>query len=223
MPKVEKLSSEEKEEAKRMYLSGQDTPVVAKHFGVHATSMRWYLRELGTPMRKGRPRKEFSKDVVEAMVARYAGGESARALAEHFDTSSEAVSCALRLRGVVLRNGALTGEKHALWRGGRTLTNGARGAHVYALVLLPLDSPFAAMRTSPRRYCLEHRLVMAKHLGRPLERHETVHHIDGNTLNNALENLQLRQGQHGKGAAFVCKDCGSRNVAAEELAEERPS
>jgi HNH endonuclease len=63
-----------------------------------------------------------------------------------------------------------------------------------------------------RGYILEHRLVMARKLGRPLSRHETVHHINGDTLDNEPGNLQLRNGQHGKGIKLACLDCGSRNV-----------
>lgn len=37
----------------------------------------------------------------------------------------------------------------------------------------------------------EHDLVMMKNLCRPLEKHEVVHHIDGDKLNNSLDNLQL--------------------------------
>lgn len=51
------------------------------------------------------------------------------------------------------------------------------------------DAPFYCM--SSKGSVSEARLIVAERLGRPLNRSEIVHHIDGNPLNNGNTNLML--------------------------------
>lgn len=44
-------------------------------------------------------------------------------------------------------------------------------------------------------YVYEHRIIMERKLGRPLRTDEIIHHIDGDTYNNNINNLRLLDGQ----------------------------
>lgn len=84
----------------------------------------------------------------------------------------------------------------------------------YALVMCPDEFKQMAYGSN---YVLEHRLVVARTLGRCLNTSETVHHVNGDKLDNRIENLQLRNGRHGKGACLRCADCGSNNIVGERI------
>jgi hypothetical protein len=87
--------------------------------------------------------------------------------------------------GMVKALGHRKGPTHQAWKSGRLKNNG------YVRVYVADDHPMASMRTRSNAYLLEHRLVMAMHLGRPLQRQEIVHHKDGNRSNNNISNLEL--------------------------------
>ena len=82
----------------------------------------------------------------------------------------------------------LKGNKYT-WNGGRFKTREG-----YCRVVLK-----GHPRADVRGYVLEHLLVMENHIGRPVERDETVHHKNGNKSDNRIENLGLRVGNHGRG------------------------
>lgn len=50
-----------------------------------------------------------------------------------------------------------------------------------------------------------HRIIMEEYLGRPLERHENVHHINGIRDDNGLENLELWSVQQPSGQRAIDK------------------
>lgn len=108
---------------------------------------------------------------------------------------------------------------HPSWRGGRFVASG------YVFIRLQADDPFFPMADS-HNAVREHRLVMAKHLGRCLQPWELVHHKGTkypagsaeDKLDNRIENLQLLDDQKYHIVDSVVK---SRVTRLEALVEEQ--
>jgi len=80
-----------------------------------------------------------------------------------------------------------TKDKAPRWKEGRHLRRDG-----YSYVVVHDDHPHPSyVKPSGTKYLLEHRHVMEQSLGRYLEPGEVVHHRDGNTSNNSIDNLQL--------------------------------
>jgi transposase-like protein len=194
------FSPEQEDDIVRRYQEGARVGHLAKEYGSSYPPINKLLKERGV-FEPGRLRvgARYNKQQLRDMVQEYNEGASIYAIARRFGGSPNGVWKVLRSQGVQFRDNA--------WHGGRVREYGGKYIGVY----IDKDDPMMVMARSTG-YVLEHRLVMARALGRPLTRKETVHHINGDTTDNAPENLQLRNGNHGKGAQFVCLDCGSHNV-----------
>lgn len=81
-------------------------------------------------------------------------------------------------------------DRHPRWRTGRYLYGG-----------------YYWIRGENGKPQQEHRYVMEKHIGRKLARSEIVHHIDGDPLNNKIDNLKLVSRTQHIDYTYICSDC----------------
>lgn len=212
-PNRRKLSDAQVAEAVSDYESGVSFKVMSEKFGCSDWAIRSAIKRSGAKRRLngGQPRI-FSTHEKSEMISLFENGWTQTALCAKFNTSQASVSRVLRDAGVCI-NAHRSGENHGSWKGGVI-----KNQYGYRLVLVPPNHKFSCMRTSTG-YVLEHRLVMAETLGRPLHKYETVHHINGNREDNRPENLQVRKGKHGTGVVMQCACCGSYDVREVRIAE----
>lgn len=82
----------------------------------------------------------------------------------------------------------MTGENNPAWKGG--VTEKKRKGNYKREILVRCPDELSEMARA-NGYVPEHRLKVAKELGRPLTSEECVHHIDHDNHNNDLDNLEL--------------------------------
>lgn len=194
------------------YESGASLSQLAAKYGATVRTVSEALYKVKAKMRgQGGRFKILTDDEREQIPRLYAELGTQAAVATHLQTSQSRVSKHLRALGIVSTKRP-SGERHGSWKGGRS-----QHASGYICVMVSRDDPMCTMANKGTGYVMEHRLVMARHLGRALTRKETVHHINGNRSDNRLENLQLRSGHHGAGVAHRCRDCGSTNIESTRL------
>jgi transposase len=194
------------------YQEGMSNNEMIKKYNVGYYSIKTALKSAGVTLRDhGAPRRRVRNDEASEIARLYTSEKwTQQQIAASLGCHQTVISRVLKEQGVDCNNHK-TGEEHGSWQGGLSVNDQG-----YILERIAITDPMAAMRNRSG-YVLQHRLVMARHLGRPLSRNESVHHINGDRKDNRIENLQMRHGKHGAGVCLVCANCGSANIIEKEL------
>lgn len=205
------LKAEKEERVVADYVAGANVLDMVSRFGVSDGTIRAAVKRAGYQLRpRGSQPRRYSESEQAEIVRLYRDEKwPQEAIAAKIDSTQPLISKFIRTQG--LQRAWNQRAKHPNWKGGRIVTDEG-----YVKIGVETDDPFSVMR-DVGGYVFEHRLMMARCLGRPLVKRETVHHINGIKDDNRIENLQLRQGAHGAGVAMCCADCGSRNLVTQAL------
>lgn len=212
---VRKIGEDRMASIAASYRNGAAIADLAGDLGVTLMTVHKVLRRQGVSLRDDRGRRREYTGAEIATIRQMAGqGRSQAAIAVALNSAQGTISKLMRQHGMApAMTGHASRERHGHWIGGRT-----KHPSGYWQVRLASDDPFYSMVN--RTGCvMEHRLVMARKLGRPLALWESVHHINGDRTDNGEDNLQLRTGQHGSHVVLRCRTCGSNDIESTRIAE----
>jgi DNA-binding transcriptional ArsR family regulator len=107
-------------------------------------------------------------------------GDKPQDIATALGVTRQSISYHLRRMGLEDTNPKrVSGVKHHAWKGGTFVDS--RG---YRMIRNP-------SRQSSSMYCAEHIMLIEAQIGRKIKKGEHVHHLNGDKLDNRLENLYL--------------------------------
>lgn len=122
---------------------------------------------------------KLTLDQENQIINLYKNGHSGLEIAKQFNCSDMTIYAILQRNNIPRRN-----RSEAAYKGSKFPDKSG-----YVRVT-PMGKD-KELNDTNYRFMLEHRLIMARHLGRKLLHHETVHHINGDRSDNRLENLEL--------------------------------
>lgn len=204
-----KFTQEVEEEIIKRYVSGERSGALAKEYGtdrkrINIIAIRHGYGEYASTV-KGGVRGINTTHLNERIIELHSQNLSQINIGKQVGVSQSVISRVLRQHNLKPNNpcGNGKGVDSYSWKGGIVKTPCG--------YIQEMSDAFPSMRNKSG-YIAQHRLVMARYLNRPLEKWETVHHIDGNRENNDISNLQIRIGNHGKHCSYICSDCGSNKL-----------
>lgn len=209
-----KFSPETEKQIALEYQKGISSTKLAEQYNCSdSTILQVIARNHLLPRNRGGYVTEISSEIKDRMLELWNSGNLKGEILQEFDFPNKQ----RRFKEIMIEMGIsveeikarkVEGEKHHLWNGGRYINKQG-----YVVLNIRSNDPYIEMcKDKKKGRILEHRYIMAKHLGRLLEVYESVHHIDGNKENNDISNLQLRVGFHGSGQSCKCRNCGSTDI-----------
>jgi hypothetical protein len=192
------------------YEAGESAVSLSKKYNCAVWTVLAALEAAGMDIR--RVARMTEEEIAEAKSL-YESGLTFKQVGEKLGRADASVIRVLTRHYPEIIRSDLVGPGSPHWKGGRFVHHG----YVYVWVA-PDDELVGSMRNQ-HGYALEHRVVMSRKLGRQIRDNETVHHIDGDKTNNDPDNLQLRQGRHGKHVVMRCRQCGSYDVEHAEISD----
>jgi transposase len=190
----QQIPEAEVEQLRRAYDAGQTMAEIAAASEYPRAAIRRALEATGGIRQRGPGAVGFTDTQRQEIVARFKGGETQVALGSAFDCGATTIVRVLREAGIEAGTHGQVREHHHSWKGGRRVRDDG-----YVDVRVARDDVIAQAMKRKNGYVSEHRLVMARFLGRPLLPDEEPHHKNGVRSDNRIKNLELASSSHPRG------------------------
>jgi hypothetical protein len=188
MPAQREVPQEIAAQICQRYVAGERIATLGSPWGYDYKTTRRVLVANGVTIRNVGGRRAPLSVPVADVLGLHSAGLSCNQIAKQLGTYPNKVANLLRDNGHEPADGRTRrGAANPLAKKRRHVS---KEGYVTAL-LDPSEYHLRGSRTSKGNSMLEHRLVMARHLGRALYDYENVHHINGDRADNRLENLEL--------------------------------
>jgi transposase-like protein len=168
------------------HAAGASLSDLARQYDCSVTVISKTLKRAGAEVRhQARGPRFWTPERIEWLREQHQAGRTQEDIAQELGYSQPLIGQKLRDFGIVQRIGQPRGAASPAWKGGRVTDKG------YILVYVPDEDRALAGPTRGGGYMLEHRLVMARKLGRPLLPGEKPHHKNTIKTDNSPGNLEL--------------------------------